>query len=255
MAYCDPEFEADDRALYIDSLNPPEYAQDIPVVEWRRPHEIFTNDDPCLMRDPNIPGDVKQGILNDQWLLGTFSTMGMNPELLKNLIVHDGLKYGFAVFQFFKNGRWQFVTVDSRIPYNITTKTPLYGHCADPQEFWVPLIEKAYAKLHGNYEILNEGRIEEALVDMTGGVAEKYDLTRADTKAAVDSGQFWKDLRKSHQQGFLVVCENSVEDDGKPVDGYGVKGIQYNKAYGMLKMADLPDMQGLQLVYMRNPWG
>jgi hypothetical protein len=43
-------------------------------------------------------GDVKQGILNDQWLLGTFSTMGMNPELLKNLIVHDGLKYGFAVF-------------------------------------------------------------------------------------------------------------------------------------------------------------
>jgi len=24
--------------------------------------------------------------------------MGMNPELLKNLIVHDGLKYGFAVF-------------------------------------------------------------------------------------------------------------------------------------------------------------
>jgi hypothetical protein len=33
---------------------------------------------------------------------------------------------------------------------------------------------------------------------MTGGVAEKYDLTKADTKAAVDSGQFWKDLRKSH---------------------------------------------------------
>lgn len=60
------------------------------------------------------------------------------------------------------------------------------------------MIEKAYAKLHGNYEILNEGRIEEALVDMTGGVAEKYDLTKADTKAAVDSGQFWKDLRKSH---------------------------------------------------------
>jgi hypothetical protein len=26
MAYCDPEFDADDKALYIDSLNPPEYA-------------------------------------------------------------------------------------------------------------------------------------------------------------------------------------------------------------------------------------
>lgn len=98
LMYCDPEFEADDKALYLDALNPPEYAQDIPVVEWRRPHEIFTNEDPYLMRDYSVPGDVKQGILNDQWLLGTFSTMGMNPELLKNLIVHDGLKYGFAVF-------------------------------------------------------------------------------------------------------------------------------------------------------------
>jgi len=91
---------------------------------------------------------------------------------------------------------------------------------------------------------------------MTGGVADKYDLTKPETKSAVDSGQFWKDLKKSHQQGFIVVCENVVEDeDGKPVEGYGVKGIQFNKAYGMLKMADLPDMQGLQLVFMRNPWG
>lgn len=59
LHYCDPEFEADDKALYIDALNPPEYAQDIPVVEWRRPHEIFTNDEPYLMKDYSIPGDVK----------------------------------------------------------------------------------------------------------------------------------------------------------------------------------------------------
>jgi hypothetical protein len=58
--------------------------------------------------------------------------MGMNPELLLNLIFHDGIKFGFAVFRFFKNGFWQFVKVDTRIPYNVTTKTPLYGQCADP---------------------------------------------------------------------------------------------------------------------------
>ena len=117
----------------------------------------------------------------------------------------------------------------------MTTKAVLYGYCADPQEFWVPLIEKAYAKLHGNYEILNEGQIVEALVDMTGGVAEKYDLSKPEIKNAVDSGQFWRDLKKSHGQGFMIVCENViVDDDDKPVDGYGVKGIQFNKAYGMM---------------------
>lgn len=61
------------------------------------------------------------------------------------------------------------------------------------------MIEKAYAKIHGNYEILNCGKIEEALVDMTGGVAEKHDLkNNPDIKQSVETGQFWKDLKKQH---------------------------------------------------------
>lgn len=63
--WCDPEFDADDKSLYIDPLNPPDYAQDIPVVEWRRPEEIFTSDTPCMMKSFEYPGDVKCGILND----------------------------------------------------------------------------------------------------------------------------------------------------------------------------------------------
>lgn len=37
-------------------------------------------------------------------------------------------------------------------------------------------MEKAYAKLHGCYEALNGGNMAEALVDLTGGCSEKFNL-------------------------------------------------------------------------------
>ena len=42
-------------------------------------------------------------------------------------------------------------------------------------------MEKAYSKLHGNYELMCEGSITEGLVDLTGGVSEGYSLTDAFT--------------------------------------------------------------------------
>jgi hypothetical protein len=84
-----------------------------------------------MFKDKNNPGDIKQGVLGDCWFLGSLLIQSTNPELLNNLIVYDGIAYGFAVFQFFKNGRWQNVTIDTKIPYSNASKTFLYGHCSD----------------------------------------------------------------------------------------------------------------------------
>lgn len=51
-----------------------------------------------MIKDGLSPGDVKQGLLGDCWLLGSFLILSTHAELLQNLIVYDGLEYGFAVF-------------------------------------------------------------------------------------------------------------------------------------------------------------
>jgi hypothetical protein len=41
----------------------------------------------------------------------------------------------------------------------------------EENETWVPLIEKAYAKVYGDYAALDGGRSTDALEDLTGGVS------------------------------------------------------------------------------------
>jgi calpain-15 len=93
----------------------------------------------------------------------------------------------------------------------------------------------------------------ESLVDLTGGASEKFNLRAPETAEMIESSLFWKDLKKYHQAGFLLGCSNVVKDDNKvKTDGAGQTGILFNHAYGIL---DVRDVDGLQLIRIRNPWG
>jgi calpain, invertebrate len=49
----------------------------------------------------------------------------------------------------------------------------VFGQCSFVNETWVQIIEKAYAKIHNNYQSLISGDIAQGLADLTGGVADK----------------------------------------------------------------------------------
>ena len=48
---------------------------------------------------------------------------------------------------------------------------------AHDNEMWVLLIEKAYAKLHGNYYTLKGGYANEGMIDLTGCPSTNYQFS------------------------------------------------------------------------------
>ena len=61
-----------------------------------------------------------------------------------------------TIGRFYKSGSWVYVIVDDRIPcHRGGGSGPVFARCRDPEELWVPILEKAYAKCHGSYKVVS----------------------------------------------------------------------------------------------------
>lgn len=68
----------------------------------------------------------------------------------------------------------------------------------------------ACLRLYGDYESLNDGRSADALVDFTGGVAEKLVLTRLDLNDTKIVDQLFYKLKESCDNSALMNCNIEV---------------------------------------------
>lgn len=239
----DPDFPADDSSIYYKTA-PSVW----PDIEWQRPTEMC--DDAEMFVDGANRLDVNQGILGDCWLLAAVSCLATNQRLLHRIIPDDqnfSDNYaGVFKFHFWQYGRWVEVLIDDRLPTH--NGKLIYMHSDNRNEFWSAMIEKAYAKLCGNYESLSGGLTSEALTDFTGGVVERFGL-RDDAP-----DDLFERMLKARKRMSLMGC--SIDADAGSMESALDNGLIIGHAYSITDVK-LIDYEGepTGLIRTRNPWG
>lgn len=160
-------------SLYATGNAPPGYIKP-DQIEWISAKK-YTKGEGSFITTSTSANDVIQGALGDCWFIGALSVLAirdeliigglnyfkestdikMTPAILKQMaegvyppIFRMYENYGIYVFRFFKNFSWRYVIIDDRIPCYKANGLPVFARCSSINELWVPLIEKAYAKIH-----------------------------------------------------------------------------------------------------------
>ncbi|KAK1947124.1 Calpain-type cysteine protease DEK1 [Phytophthora citrophthora] len=181
---------------------------------------------------------------------------------------------GLFVCKFMKNFVWNYVLIDDQLPvFGFTDKKagkPYFARCRNPNELWVSLLEKAYAKLHGSYEALIGGFVDCALNDITGMCSEQVILKDGFPDFGEDpytpakppqkyGDPFWEKITRYKQSGTLMGCSIQPIANSKDVavESNAGNGLYFKHAYALVDAAEIKTVKGeyVRLVKLRNPWG
>ncbi|KAI0108077.1 cysteine proteinase [Daldinia grandis] len=238
----------------------------------KRVVDIF--DDPKFYIEGPTANDVRQGRDGDCWLLAALCTLSNKPSLIEKVCVARDEQVGVYGFVFHRDGEWISEIIDDKLfltkpdfdesflerilwedrerinseeqyrkAYQSGSGALYFAQCEHENETWLPLLEKAYAKAHGDYASIEGGFTGEGIEDLTGGVtSELY------TTDILDKEYFWKEELMKVNDEFLFGCSTGM---------WGAywgerKGIYELHAYSIMKAVDI---DGQRLVLLKNPWG
>lgn len=171
----------------------------------KRVGDVF--DDPHFFVDGPSAKDIRQGGDGDCWFLSALMAI-CNLDLIVSLVSkicvawdQDVGVYGFVLY---RDGEWTSVIVDDKLylrkpdyedadeqtrgewednrnrinseeeyrkEFQSNSRALYYAQSTNSNETWVPLIEKAFAKAHGDYGVIESGSVGQVvIVNLKSGI-------------------------------------------------------------------------------------
>ena len=192
--------------------------------------------------------DVSQGRLGDCYFVASLAAIAdKNPEAIRAMITDHG--DGTYTVRFHEGGA---VKVDNQFP--LKDGKPAYAGLGDVgvdgPELWVALVEKAWAKLKGGYEMIRGSKVKmtssDAMEAMTGN------KTTTNYTSSTSDEVLLKALDAACQKGLPATAGSYDKDrfDETTLADMSKKGVHCNHAYAIVGV----DVAS-KTVELYNPWG
>ncbi|XP_071129404.1 calpain-B-like [Mytilus edulis] len=249
--FVDPDFSPSTSSLTFSGSQP--RSSGVRSIIWKRPGELVDN--PRFVKDGLSRHDLDQGSLGNCWFIAGAAVVSTQPKLLFRCVQKeqdfDKNYAGLFRFNFWWYGKWVEVIVDDLLPTD--GRELIYArNNSDLDEFWPALLEKAYAKLRGNYEALDGGKTQDAIVDMTGSIPETIDLK--DKSKIPDN--LYDLVWKSYQMNSLMGAGINLPGNTRTPEVEMSNGLVMGHAYSITGITSVPYKgKNIQLLRLRNPWG
>ncbi|KAF7319811.1 Calpain catalytic domain-containing protein [Mycena kentingensis (nom. inval.)] len=240
----------------------------------QRVSELFEN--PRFFVDEQHSNEIIQGQkCSNCWFISALAATSTVKSLVEKYCVARDEQVGVYGFVFWRDTRWVSVIVDdllyTSIPkyeelsiaekalfqndkerYNASArkgnKTLFFAKSGSLGETWVPLVEKAYAKLHGDWGSLYSGFASEGIEDLTGGVSSFIQC-----KDILDKEAFWsEELLKSNHDRLFACSFQGLNPTRSGNFNATVSGLWGNHSYAVLRTLEYG---GKRFLVLRNPCG
>lgn len=215
----------------------------------------FNSTSPLFDDDGMKFNDIKQGGAGTCYILAALGAMAEYPSLIESMFV-DGIQLsenGIYNIRFYIRGKPWVVTIDDYMLVNsFNDPNVLVFTQPDPVSgaMWSALIEKAWAKVAGNYELANGGYLENALRSLAGVPVFTYwgENIIDDT----DAKKMWQLIKAADNLGFITGASVYKTMEGTT----NVCGMVQGHAYSVIAAFELIESNGTKhkMYLLRNPW-